>query len=108
MFAMIVRFEVHPDHIDAFDALVSDTLTEIRAKEAGTVAYVSHSSQDHLNERIFYECYRDVAAFTAHEEQTHIRRFLTERSQHLARDPEVWRLETIDGAIDGKNLGSYA
>lgn len=105
---MIVRFEVHPDHTDAFDALVSDTLTEIQEKEAGTVAYVIHTNRDHPNERIFYECYRDIAAFATHEEQIHTRRFLNERSQHLAREPEVWRLEPKTGTIDGKNLGSYA
>ena len=105
---MIVRFEVYPDHIDAFDALVSDTLAEIRVKEPGTVAYVNHTNRDRPNERIFYECYRDAAAFTAHEEQTHTRRFLNERSQHLGGEPEVWRLEPIDGAIDSKNFGSYA
>ena len=108
MFALIVRFEVHPDHINSFDKLVSETLAEIQAKESETVAYMSHRNRDHPNERIFYECYRDITAFAAHEEQVHIRRFLNERSQHLAREPEVWRLEPINGAIDGKNLGSYA
>jgi quinol monooxygenase YgiN len=35
-------------------------------------------------ERIFYELYRDRAAFDAHEEQPHTRRFLAGREKFLA------------------------
>ena len=34
--------------------------------------------------RVFYECYRDRAAFDEHERQPHTRHFLTEREAWLA------------------------
>jgi len=108
MFALVVRFEVRPDHVDAFDALVSVTLAGIAAKEPGTVVYVNHVRPDPPTERIFYECYRDEGAFDVHEAEDHTRRCLDERDQHLVREPEVWRLTTIDGVIAGEGIGSDA
>ncbi|EUA44247.1 putative antibiotic biosynthesis monooxygenase [Mycobacterium xenopi 3993] len=32
----------------------------------------------------------------------HIRRFLAERTQHLAHAPEVWTLAPVAGAINGR------
>lgn len=108
MFALVVRFEVRPDHVDAFDALVSKTLAGIADTEPGTVVYVNHVRPDHPTECVFYECYRDVGAFDAHEDQDHTRRFLSERGQHLVREPEVWRLEATDGVIAGQGIGHDA
>ena len=34
---------------------------------------------------MFYELYRDRAAFDEHEQQPHVRRFLIEREQHVQR-----------------------
>jgi len=104
MFALVVRFEVLDGHLDAFDALVSETLAGIAAHEPGTVVYVSHARPDRPTERVFYECYQDNEAFTAHEATPHTRRFLTERAQHMAGDPEVWRLAPAEGAINGEPL----
>src|SRR5207245_10922949 len=39
--------------------------------------------------RVFYELYRDAAAFEEHERQEHVRRFLDERSQYLVGPPRV-------------------
>ncbi|MBO0803901.1 MAG: hypothetical protein J2P25_12605 [Nocardiopsaceae bacterium] len=52
--------------------------------EAGTVVYAVHTVEGKPLERIFYELYRDKAAFDAHEEQEHTRRFLDARGQFLA------------------------
>jgi len=45
---------------------------------------------------LFYELYRDQAAFDAHEQQPHVRRFLAEREQHL-EGVAVDRLTLVDG-----------
>lgn len=44
--------------------------------------YVTHSVEEDPGARVFYELYRDRAAFEAHEAQPHVRHFLTER-EHL-------------------------
>jgi quinol monooxygenase YgiN len=104
MFALVVRFDVLPDHIEAFDALVAETVAEITELESKTAVYVAHLRSDHLTERVFYECYADEDAFAVHEGHYHTRRFLDQRGQHLARSPDVWRLNTIVGVIGGNQV----
>jgi quinol monooxygenase YgiN len=104
MFALLVRFNILAGHEDAFDALVAETLAAIAAEEPDTIVYASHTQAGEPNLRVFYECYRNHAAFAAHEAAPHIRRFLAERTQHLAGPPEVWTLAPIVGAINGTPL----
>ena len=76
----------------------------IAANEPDTITYASHIQADEPNLRVFYECYRTHDALGAHEATPHTRRFLAERSQHLASPPEVWTLAPIMGAINGTPL----
>lgn len=82
-FGLVVRFKLKPGHEEAFDTLVKETLAGIEDREPGTLVYASHAVREAPHERLFYELYRDRAAFNAHEEQPHVRRFLDERGQHL-------------------------
>ena len=104
MFALLVRFSILAGHEAAFDALVAETLTGIAADEPDTIIYASHTQADEPNLRVFYECYRNHDGFRAHEATPHTRRFLAERTQHLASPPQVWTLAPIVGAINGTPL----
>ncbi len=106
MFALLVRFDVLPDHLPAFDALVGQTLAGIAATEPGTIVYATHRRADHPTERVFYEAYVDRQAFLAHEQTPHTRHFLAERGQHLAGDPEVWWLTGNGSSLDLRAEGS--
>jgi quinol monooxygenase YgiN len=53
--------------------------------------YVTHTVDDDPQTRSFYELYRVRAAFEAHEEQPHVRQFLSER-ERLVGHFEVDRL----------------
>jgi quinol monooxygenase YgiN len=64
----------------------------IAANEPDTIIYASHTQADEPNLRVSYECYRNHDALRAHEATPHTRRFLAERTQHLASPPEVWTL----------------
>lgn len=81
--ALIVKFTLRPGHAEGFDKLVARTVTQIRANEPGTLAYVVHTVAGRPNERIFYELYRDEDAFREHETQPHTRQFLQGREQYL-------------------------
>jgi len=81
--ALVVTHELIPGHEDAFDALALRTLEGIRALEPGTLVYVTHAAADHPRQRIFYELYRDRAAFEAHEQYAHVQTFLAERVAHI-------------------------
>ena len=82
-FALVVRFTVRPGAEEQFDQLVADTAEGIRASEPGTLVYACHHVDGEPRQRIFYELYRDRAAFDAHEQSPHTRRFLAEREPLL-------------------------
>jgi quinol monooxygenase YgiN len=85
MFGLTVRFTCRDDDsVLRFDELVARTLPQIRQLEPGTLIYAVHAVDGHPRQRMFYELYQDRAAFEAHEQQLHIRRFLAEREQYLA------------------------
>lgn len=46
---------------------------------------MTHRVTEQPAQRVFYELYRDRAAFDEHEQQPHVRRFLIEREQHVQR-----------------------
>lgn len=81
--ALVVVHEVLPGHEAAFDELAAATLTSV-ATEPGTVVYALHTSPDHPSRRVFYEVYRDRAAFEQHERYPHVRAFLAEREHHIS------------------------
>ena len=95
-FALVVRFTVRPGAEAEFDALVAQTAVGIRNHEPGTVVYCCHRVEDQPRQWIFYELYRDRAAFEAHEATEHTRRFLAERGA-LVEATEVDFLEFRDG-----------
>lgn len=85
MFGLSVRFTCRDaDSAAGFDRLVAETVPEIRAHEPGTLVYAVHTVEGKPLERVFYELYRDRAAFDAHEGQPHTRRFLASREQFLS------------------------
>jgi quinol monooxygenase YgiN len=90
-FALVVRFILRLGREQEFDDLVARTVAAIEQHEPGTVLYVSHQVHDEPRTRIFYELYRDPAAFEAHESQPHVRHFLAER-ERLVEHFEVDRL----------------
>jgi len=95
-YALVVRFTVRPGAEAQFDALVAETAEGIRQSEPGTVVYACHRVDGQPRQRIFYELYRDRAAFEAHEQSPHTRRFLAER-EPLLESKAVDFLALADG-----------
>ena len=84
MFGLCVRFTCKDEtSAEAYDRLVAETIEAIKANEPGTLVYASHLVDGQPLQRIFYELYRDRAAFDDHEAQPHTRRFLAERGRYL-------------------------
>jgi quinol monooxygenase YgiN len=91
MFGLCVRFTCKDEtSAQAYDRLVAETIDAIKANEPGTLVYASHLVGGQPLQRIFYELYRDKAAFEAHEEAPHTRRYLYERDQYLASTKVDW------------------
>ena len=101
MFGLFVRFTCKDKaSAEAYDRLVAETAEGIRAHEPGTLVYATHMVEGEPLQRIFYELYRDRAAFEAHEAAPHTRRYLAERDQYLASTEVDWL--TLQ---DGKGTG---
>jgi quinol monooxygenase YgiN len=81
--SLVVRFALKPGAGEAFDRLTSETVEQIRAHEPGTLLYAAHRVESDPDARLFYELYRDRAAFEEHEAQPYTRRFLAERGRYL-------------------------
>lgn len=97
MFALVVRFDVRPGSEADFDRLVATTTARIRAEEPGTLLYLCHTVRGQPGARIFYELYRDNAAFQAHEVQPHIKEFHAQREPYMAGPERVEFLDRLDG-----------
>ena len=81
-FALIVRFDCRDETAAArFDALTAIAVQQITDREPGTLIYATAAVTGEPLARVFYEVYRDRAAFDAHEEAEHVREF------HAAKDP---------------------
>jgi quinol monooxygenase YgiN len=84
MFALVVRFYLRDeDAAKDFDKLTEEMTVKIQDNEPDTVIYAVHKVKDAPLSRIFYELYESRAAFDAHEQQEHTRRFLDERGRYL-------------------------
>jgi quinol monooxygenase YgiN len=91
MFGLCVRFTCKDEaSAEAYDRLVAETIEAIKTNEPGTLVYASHLVDGQPLQRIFYELYRDRAAFDAHETAPHTRRYLDERGQYLASTEVDW------------------
>ena len=89
-FALVVRFTVRPGAEPDFDNLVARTTAAIRDREPGTLVYACHRVDGQPRQRIFYELYRDRAAFDLHEQQDHVRDFLAAREDMLESTVVDW------------------
>ncbi|SNQ48676.1 Antibiotic biosynthesis monooxygenase [Frankia canadensis] len=98
MFGLMVRFEVRPDTADAFDALVARTIPLVAEHEPGTIVYAAHRIDGEPNARLFYELYRDRAAFDEHADQPHIHRFVAGWRDLLAGPPRMKFLALSDAS----------
>jgi quinol monooxygenase YgiN len=102
MFGLSVRFTCKDQaSAEAYDRLVAETVEAIKAHEPGTLIYAAHTVRDHPLQRVFYELYRDRAAFEAHEAAPHTRRYLAERDQYLASTEVDWLTLQAGKGADG-------
>ncbi|WUI00108.1 hypothetical protein OHR68_42655 [Spirillospora sp. NBC_00431] len=68
---------------DAFDRLATDLVKAALAAEPDTVIFACHEVVGAPTQRIFYQLFRDEAAFAAHRGQAHLRRFLADSRTHV-------------------------
>ncbi len=82
-YGRILIFTLLDDRVADFDRLAEQTAEEIRTGEPDTLVYVIHLVPNAPLQRIFYEIYRDRAAFDSHEGQPYMQRFVAERRSYV-------------------------
>ena len=78
-YGRILIFTLLEDRVAEFDRLAEETAEHVRIGEPDTLVYVIHLVPNAPMQRIFYEIYRDRAAFDSHESQPYMQRFVAER-----------------------------
>jgi quinol monooxygenase YgiN len=78
-YGRILVFTLLDDRAAEFDRIAEEAAEEVRKGEPGTLVYVIHLVPNAPMQRIFYEIYRDRAAFDSHESQPYMQRFMAER-----------------------------
>jgi quinol monooxygenase YgiN len=78
-YGRILIFTLLDDRVTEFDRLAEQAAEEVRIGEPGTLVYVIHLVPNAPLQRIFYEIYRDHAAFDRHESQPYMKRFVADR-----------------------------
>ena len=82
-YGRILIFTLLDDRAADFDRLAEETAEQVRTGEPETLVYVIHLVPNAPLQRIFYEIYRDRAAFDSHESQPYMQRFVTERRAYV-------------------------
>ena len=85
-YGRILIFTLLDDRTADFDRLAEQTAEEVRTGEPDTLVYVIHLVPNAPLQRIFYEIYRDRAAFDSHESQPYMKRFVADRRSLRAGD----------------------
>lgn len=75
MFAVCVEFQVKPEQLDAFLPLMRENAAASVRDEPGCHQFDVVQSSDDPALILLYELYSDAAAFDAHRETPHFRRF---------------------------------
>ena len=78
-YGRILIFTLLEDRVAEFDRLAEQLAEEVRIREPDTLVYVIHLVPNAPMQRIFYEVYRDRAAFDSHENQPYVMRFAADR-----------------------------
>ena len=82
-YGLIAIYTLLEDRVADFDRVAEQAAEQVRASEPDTLVYVIHTVPKAPMQRIFYEVYRDRAAYEHHEQQSYVKRFVTARRPYV-------------------------
>ena len=80
---LIAIYTLLEDKVADFDRAADEVAEQVRAGEPDTLVYVIHTVPQAPMQRIFYEVYRDRAAYEQHEKQPYVQRFVAARRPYV-------------------------
>jgi (4S)-4-hydroxy-5-phosphonooxypentane-2,3-dione isomerase len=93
-FVLTVEFEVNPETIERFHALIAENARQSVANEPGCRQFDVTRAQDQPNRILLYEVYDDAAAFEAHAKMPHVAAFFAE-ARPMIMSQTARRLERL-------------
>ena len=98
MLTVVAKIKVKADQGAAFEAEAKKMIAHVRANEPGTLTYVCHRSTADPTVYLFYEVYRDQAAFAAHGGSPAMQAFFGALRGIVEGRPEIEMYEAIADA----------
>lgn len=80
-YTIIARLQAAPGKADALAALLREQAAVVRREEPGCLAYIPHRDTADPDAFLFYELYRDKAAFDLHRASPHLATFRERRER---------------------------
>ncbi|KQV19253.1 MULTISPECIES: putative quinol monooxygenase [unclassified Kitasatospora] len=97
-YAVVARFNLRPEAVAAFDALAEWRISQAAADEPGLVGYAVHRIAAEPLARVFYEIYRDKAAFDDHRATAQTAEFGRLHVPFVQGPPRIEFLEVLFSA----------
>ena len=95
MYVLLLKFQVKPENLDQFiEEILVDASTSV-AKEPGCFQFDVSRDEDDPNVIYLYEVYADKAAFEAHLETPHLKRWVEVSENWYAAEQIVYKGTTI-------------
>jgi len=89
-YVLVVNLEIKPDHVERFMTMALENAKAARETEPGCRQFDVLVDPDDRTKVMFYEVYADEAAFRAHQETAHFKRYFDTALGFLASRSRVF------------------
>jgi quinol monooxygenase YgiN len=93
--SLLAKIKVQPGKEAEFTTAAKEMIATVKTAEPGTLAYILHQNSKDPTEFIYYEAYKDQAAFDAHGKTDHMKAFGGKIGSILAGRPELTFLTEV-------------
>jgi quinol monooxygenase YgiN len=83
LYGQITVYTLLDGREEAFDRLAAEAVRAAREAEPDTLVYICHEVVNSPTQRIFYQLFRDQAAYQEHQNLPQVQRFLTDSRTHV-------------------------
>jgi len=99
-FVRIAELEIDPASLDAFATAVKEEMSDSVRLEPGVIAIYAVAEKDRPERLHFFEIYADEAAYNAHRESPHFRKYFS-TTQPMIRSRRL--IDTVPIQLSAKN-----
>jgi quinol monooxygenase YgiN len=100
-YVRIAELEIDPARLDAYKAAVKEEMETSVRVEPGVLAIYAVAEKDHPTRLRFFEMYADEAAYKAHRESPHFKKY-AETTKTMIRSRKL--IETVPVQLSAKKM----